>query len=291
VAARIAGLGVSAIALVTLLSGCSLRDIGDAFDGFGWPKGGITPEAHRMYDLWIGSVVAALAVGVFVWGLIFWCIIRYRKRGDEMPPQTRYNVPLETVYTIAPFLIVTILFYYTAVVQTAVERIPRNPDVKVEVVAFKWNWSFRYLEQRGPDGQDVSTVGTTDRIPILVLPTDRSVLIYERSRDVAHSFWVPELLYKKDVYPGSIVNKFAIRIDREGSYVGRCAELCGTYHSMMNFEMRAVSPERYQRYLDLRKQGRSTSEALEELGMKGVAETTLPYQNDQNQRNVGNNRD
>jgi cytochrome c oxidase subunit 2 len=242
-----------------------------------------------MYELWVGSVIAALAVGVFVWGLIFWCVVRYRKRSDEIPPQTRYNVPMETVYTIAPFLIVAVLFYYTAIVQTKVERLPKNPDVKIEVVAFKWNWQFRYLDQKGPDGQDVSTVGTTDRIPILVLPTNRSVLVFERSNDVAHSFWVPELLYKKDVYPGSIINKFGVRIEREGAYVGRCAELCGTFHSMMNFELRAVSPEQYQRYLDLRKQGRTTTEALEQLGLPGTATTTLPFQPDQAQRNSTTN--
>ena len=73
--ARLAGLGVSAVGLVMLLAGCS---VGETFNGFGWPEEGITDQAHRMYDVWIGSVVAALAVGVFVWGLIFWCIVRYR---------------------------------------------------------------------------------------------------------------------------------------------------------------------------------------------------------------------
>ncbi|HET8683345.1 MAG TPA: cytochrome c oxidase subunit II, partial [Micromonosporaceae bacterium] len=79
-----------------LLAGCG---VGDAFGGFGWPEGGITPQSQRMYDLWVGSVVAALVVGFFVWGLIFWCVVRYRKRGDELPAQTRFNLPIELIYT------------------------------------------------------------------------------------------------------------------------------------------------------------------------------------------------
>src|SRR5918911_902278 len=112
-----------------------------------------------MYELWIGSVIAALVVGAFVWGLIFWCVVRYRKRGDQLPPQTRYNLPIELLYTIVPFLIIAVLFYYTAIIETYVNKTSAHPDVRVEVVAFKWNWQFRYLDpgSTGPDGQPVST--------------------------------------------------------------------------------------------------------------------------------------
>ena len=93
---RAVGLGTVATGLIALLAGC---DVGSTFDGFGWPQGGITQQSQRMYDLWIGSVVAALAVGVFVWGLIFWCVVRYRKRGVSLPVQTRFNLPIEILYT------------------------------------------------------------------------------------------------------------------------------------------------------------------------------------------------
>ncbi len=64
--------------LLALLSGCSLDSVGSAFGGFGWPQQGISLQAHKMYDLWIASTIAALVVGFFVWGLLFWCIVRYR---------------------------------------------------------------------------------------------------------------------------------------------------------------------------------------------------------------------
>ena len=96
---RAVGLSAMSAVAVSLLAGC---DVGSAFGGFGWPQGGITAQSERMYDLWVGSVVAALAVGFFVWGLIFWCIAAYRrKRGDvDLPTQTRFNLPIEILYTV-----------------------------------------------------------------------------------------------------------------------------------------------------------------------------------------------
>ncbi|RZU77303.1 cytochrome c oxidase subunit 2 [Micromonospora kangleipakensis] len=275
-AGRLAGLGLGGAALLVLLTGC---DVGKTFGGFGWPEGGISPESHRMYDLWIASCIAALAVGVFVWGLIFWCVIRYRKRGNELPVQTRYNMPMEFLYTIAPILIVSVLFYYTAIVQTDVDRTTKNPDVTVEVVAFKWNWQFNYRDGQGRDANTVASVlGTSEVIPVLVLPSGKSIRFEEQSRDVIHSFWVPELLFKRDVMPGNIRNVFQVSsLDQEGAYVGRCAELCGSYHAFMNFELRVVSPEKYEQFLAAKKAGKSTQEALKAIGEPEFATKTEPF--------------
>jgi cytochrome c oxidase subunit 2 len=270
---RGAGLAGVLVALGLMLSGCSV----DSAFAFGWPQGGITQQSERMFNLWIGSTIAALAVGVFVWGLIFWCIIRYRKRGDQLPPQTRYNLPMEIVYTVAPFLVIAVLFYYTAVIQNDVTRLG-NADMSVSVQASKWNWTFAYPGTLGPDGEPVKTVGDSDTIPILVVPTDRRIEFVEHSPDVIHSFWVPELLFKRDVFPGNVVNRFETTIEEAGAYVGRCAELCGTYHSMMNFEVRAVSPEQFDQFLAAMQQGASTQDALRAIGENPVATTTFPFE-------------
>jgi cytochrome c oxidase subunit II len=280
-AVRAAGLGVGAVTLLTLLSGCSVDGIGKAFGHFGWPGQGITSQAHRMYDLWIASSIAALAVGFFVWGLIFWCVIRYRKRGDELPVQTRFNMPMEVLYTVTPVLIVGVLFYYTAVVQTDVDKMSRNPEQVVEVVAFKWNWQFNYRDGVGEEANTVaSTLGTDDVIPLLVLPTERKVRFEETSRDVIHSFWVPEMLFKRDVFPGNVRNVFEVTLDKEGRYVGRCAELCGTYHAFMQFELVVVSPEKFDRFLAAKVAGGSTQDAMGAIGYTGderFATTTQPF--------------
>ncbi len=274
---RTVGLSAMSVVAVTLLAGCN---VGEAFGGFGWPEGGITEQSERMYDLWVGSVVAALAVGVFVWGLIFWCVAAYRrKRGDaELPTQTRFNLPIEILYTVLPFLVIAVLFYYTAVVQTDVNRLTKNPDATVEVVAFKWNWQFNYLSNPGLDAERVeSTPGDSNYIPVVVVPTGKTVRFIEHSNDVIHSFWVPELLFKRDVFPGNVINEFEVNVIQTGSYVGRCAELCGTYHSMMNFELRAVTPEKYAQFVAALKSGKSTPEALTAIGEVPYATTTEPF--------------
>ena len=267
--------------LLALLSGCSMESVGSAFGGFGWPQGGISLQAHKMYDLWIASTIAALVVGVFVWGLIFWCVIRYRKRGDTLPVQTRFNMPLEVLYTVTPVLIVAVLFYYTAIVQTDVDKLSAKPDMTVEVVAFKWNWQFNYRDAPGAEAETVaSTLGSTDVIPLLVLPTGKKIRFEETSRDVIHSFWVPEMLFKRDVFPGNVRNTFEVTLDKEGRYVGRCAELCGTYHAFMQFELVVVSPERFDQFLAAKEAGGSTQDAMGAIGYTGderFATTTQPF--------------
>ncbi len=278
-AVRTTGLGLSGAALLMLLSGCSLEGVGDAFGHFGWPGPGISLQAHKMYDLWIASTIAALIAGFFVWGLIFWCIIRYRKRGDELPVQTRFNMPMEVLYTVAPVLIVCVLFYYTAIVQTDVDKLSKNPDQVVEVVAYKWQWQFNYRDGQGRDaGTVASTTGSADVIPLLVLPTGQKIRFEETSRDVIHSFWVPELLFKRDVFPGSVRNVFEVTLDKEGRYVGRCAELCGTYHAFMQFELVVVSPEQFDQFLDAKQDGQTTQQAMVTIGEEPYATTTEPME-------------
>jgi cytochrome c oxidase subunit II len=271
--ARLAALGLLG---VLTLTGC---DLNNEFWRFGWPEG-ITEESTAMRQLWTGSVIAALVVGIAVWGLILWSVVRHRKRSDELPKQTAYNLPLEIVYTIVPFVIIAVLFFYTVVVQNKVQERSDEPDLTVAVNAFKWNWQFVYPDSQDPDGRPVETVGNSDEVPILVLPTGQDIRFEVASADVIHSFWVPEFLFKLDVIPGNENgrdNAFEVVVDEEGAYVGRCAELCGTYHAFMNFEVRAVSPEDFEAYMSAREGGSSTFDALAEIGQDGRATTTQPY--------------
>ena len=276
--ARLAALGL--LGVVTL-TGC---DLNNGFWRFGWPAG-ITDQSQEMRRLWTGSVIAALIVGFLVWGLILWAVFRYRKRGDELPRQTAYNLPLEIIYTIIPFVIIAVLFFFTVVVQDKVKKVSAHPDETVAVHAFKWNWEFVYPNTTGPDGQPVQTVGSSTEIPILVLPTDKDIRFELSSSDVIHSFWVPEFLFKLDVIPGEDNgrnNVFDVTVRKTGAYVGRCAELCGTYHAFMNFEVRAVSGDDYDAYIEARQSGMSTAKALESIGQPGEATTTHPFESLQN---------
>jgi cytochrome c oxidase subunit 2 len=250
----------------------------NAFWRFGWPEG-ITDQSQDMRELWTGSVIAALIVGFLVWGLILYSVVAHRKRSDELPRQTAYNLPLEIAYTIAPFLIIAGLFFFTVTVQNKVLDRSKQPDETIAVNAFKWNWQFVYPGTTGPDGQAVNTIGTSNQVPILVVPTNRTIRFEVASADVIHSFWVPEFLFKLDVIPGNENgrdNVFQVTVRKEGAYVGRCAELCGTYHAYMNFEVRAVSGNDYDAYLAARESGLNTYDALEKIGQRGDAGTTTP---------------
>ena len=233
-----------------------------------------------MYDLWIASCIAALAVGVFVWGLIFWCVIRYRKRGNELPVQTRYNLPMEFLYTIAPILIVSVLFYYTAVVQTDVNKDVEEPRRHRRGRRLQVELAVQLPRRPGPRRQHRRLGPRHQRGHPGAGAADRPGRSGSRStsRDVIHSFWVPELLFKRDVFPGNIRNVFEVTsLDQEGAYVGRCAELCGSYHAFMNFELRVVSPEKYDQFLAAKKAGKSTQEALKAIGEPEYATTTQPF--------------
>ena len=262
--------------LVLLLSGCNAQSI-ERNLRFGWHTG-VTKQATEMRTLWTWAGVTALIVGVIMWGLIFWAIIAYRKKSDELPKQFKYNLPLEIVYSVAPFVIIAGLFYRTVVVEDNVNHLSKSPDVVVQVDAFKWNWQFEYHTYKDTSGTTVttaypglanplaphdsnvpfylSTVGSDNEIPVLVIPIGRTVQIIEHSDDVVHSFWVPQFLFKRDVIPYGAPstqttrdNRFEITPIATGSFVGRCAELCGTYHSQMNFEVRVVQPDVYAKYM------------------------------------------
>jgi cytochrome c oxidase subunit 2 len=280
--ARLAALGL--LGVVTL-TGCEMPN--NEFWRFGWPEG-ITEESQHMRELWTGSVIAALIVGILVWGLILYSVVAHRKRSDELPKQTAYNLPLEIVYTILPFLIIAGLFFFTVVVQNRVMERSDEPDETIAVNAFKWNWQFVYPETTDEGtGEPVNTIGTSTEIPILVLPTDRTIRFEVASADVIHSFWVPEFLFKLDVIPGNENgrdNVFEVTVQEEGSYVGRCAELCGTYHAYMNFEVRAVSGDKYDAYLEARQSGLDTFEALEEIDEPGLSSATTPFEALQNKQ-------
>nr|WP_179797609.1 cytochrome c oxidase subunit II [Actinomycetospora corticicola] len=286
-AAQLTGLGV-VTALVA--SGCSFQDA----IRFGWPVG-VTPEAGMMRELWTWSAIAALVVGVIVWGLTAWTVAFHRRKAgaSELPRQFQYNLPLELVLTVIPLVIVAVLFYFTVVVQNVVDRQPAGNELKVDVVAFQWNWEFAYPEARTPDGTPVATVGTTEDVPLLVLPTDRPISFTQHAEDVIHSFWVPEFLFKRDVMPdpekNDQKNTWVIeRIERPGAFVGRCAEYCGSYHSMMNFEVRALPGNLFDQYMQLRqslnpqtRQPYSAAEALQTMNCgelcSPTATTTRPF--------------
>jgi cytochrome c oxidase subunit 2 len=247
---------VAGVAALTL-SGCS----GAAARGF-LPVG-ITTETPRVQSLWNGAWIAALSVGVIVWGLTIWCVVAYRRRKDDdaMPVQLRYNLPIEILYTVVPLFMVGVLFFYTARDESALLKVSAHPDNIVNVAGKRWAWDFNYLS----DGAYESSVQTQltgqysdmNNLPTLYLPVNQSTQFVLTSRDVIHSFWVPAFLMKMDMIPGR-VNTFQVTPTTEGTFQGKCAELCGAYHSQMLFQVKVVSAAEYQQHIsDLKGRGQT----------------------------------
>ena len=108
--------------LVLGLTGCT----NDTFTRLGFPNP-ITDQGKMILTLWQGSWIAGLAVGALVWGLILWAVIFHRKRGDRLPPQTRYNMPIEIMYTAVPFVLIAVFFYFTAKDENYIDNLPAKP--------------------------------------------------------------------------------------------------------------------------------------------------------------------
>lgn len=230
------------------LSGCS-QDTADQWGRLGLPEAA-SDRAPHIGDLWNGAWIAALIVGVFVWGLIGFVLLRYRRKHDaEMPRQNRYNLPLELMYTLVPFLIIGVLFFFTVKSQDAVLAKSTGSVHTVNVIGQKWSWTFNYMEASNPAvGVVVHEIGTLAKIPDLYLPVNEPVRFNLNSPDVNHSFWIPEFYFKLDVLPGH-PNSFDATPTRVGTYLGKCAELCGTYHSAMLFNVHVVTVDEYNAYL------------------------------------------
>ena len=201
------------------------------------------------HHLWIGAWIAAFGVGALVWGMIFWCVIRYRRRKQGIPRQIRYNLPIEILYTVTPFIMIGVLFYFTVLTQDKVQAKVAKPQHQITVVAQKWNWSFNYQEADNPDvGKAVWEAGTIEHPANLYLPVGETVRFNLKSVDVIHSFWVPAFYEKLDVIPGRRAS-IDLTPTKEGVFAGKCAELCGTYHSAMLFNVHIVSHDEYVAHL------------------------------------------
>jgi len=223
--------------LLVFVSGCSASQL----PRLGLPEP-VTDNGHRTLALWQSSWVAALIVGAFVWGLIVWAVIFHRRRGNRIPAQTKYNLPVEILYTIVPFLIVAVLFFFTARDESVITKIsPKGSAVHViHVNGIRWSWQFTYEDLPA----NTVVTGTPEYIPTLYLPEGERVRFDLTTSDVNHSFWVPAFLMKMDLIAGR-TNQFEVTPDKLGTYVGRCAELCGRDHSRMLFNVKVVPPAQY----------------------------------------------
>lgn len=270
---RWAALPVGVVAAV-VLAGCTTTELNGYLPGFVEGEPAATNQTERVSSLWVNSWIVLLAVGVITWGLMAWAAIAYRRRKGQtgLPVQMRYNMPIEIFYTIVPLILVLGMFFFTARDQSEIEAKWDDPDVEITAIAKQWAWDFQY--DADTDEDTVWTMGIQAQpdkdgnidqaqLPTLVLPVDEKVTINLQSRDVIHSFWIIDFLYKKDMYIGKD-NSWSFIPTRVGEYAGKCAELCGEYHSMMLFNVKVVEQDEYDAYLQQLKEKGNTGDITDE---------------------------
>ena len=222
-----------AVALVLAGAGCGGR--------IGMPEPG-TQQGGAVIDLWRVMFWTAAALGGFVLALLGWCIVRYRRRGDDgLPPQVRGNVPLEVVFFGVPLVIVAVIFVLSLRTEAATSGAGRARALRVDVTGFQWQWRFDY------PAHDVTVIGTPQEPAEMVLPAGRPVRLHLHTTDVIHSFFVPGFLGKKDLIPG-LDHDLRLRPVRPGRYQGYCAEFCGLNHARMNFSVRILPADEFDRW-------------------------------------------
>ncbi|MFV0433574.1 MAG: cytochrome c oxidase subunit II [Leucobacter sp.] len=251
---------------------------------------GATNHTEGITGLWVTSWIVLLAVGVITWGLIIWATVVYRRRKGQtgLPVQLRYNMPIETFFTIVPVVLVLGFFAFTAKEMSQIESRIDNPENVVEVIGKRWAWDFNYVDEdvffQGVQVQ-TNEDGSADpnTMPVLYLPVDKTTEIRLETRDVIHSFWVVDFLYKKDMIPGQ-TNFMSFTPTKTGTFVGKCAELCGEYHSMMLFEVRVVEQDEYDAYIESLREAGNTGQATLELN-PNQRELPIDNQNAKSQNN------
>jgi cytochrome c oxidase subunit 2 len=216
---------------VLLLAGCAPQ--------------GVTEQGRDVENLYNFFLVAAAVVWLLVTGLMVWSMVRYRRRGDELPPQTHGNNKLELAWTILPTILVIVLFVATAQTQNRVTAKVEDPAVQVDVLGFQWQWRFTYADPAGGAGPEV--VGTPNRVPELVVPQGEPVRIRLSSADVTHSFYVPQSLFKRMAIPGR-TTEFDMTFDRPGLFPGNCPQYCGLQHARMIFNVRVLPADQYDQW-------------------------------------------
>ena len=225
-----------------LLTSCSNKNI----SGLGFEKG-VSSVNDTSGPLWYWAWMAAAVVGIATFILLMWPVIFHRKKTDDFPRQTRYNIPVEIAYTLIPLVIVAVLFGYTAVDESRITKLdsaaaaPHN----IHVNAMQWSWQFTY-----DDVASTPTVtGTPAQRPTLVLPLGEKVLFTITSSDVDHGFWIPAYMIQIQALP-HVINHLEFAAEKLGTYPGRCNILCGRNHSQMLYDVKVVTPAQYTAYIN-----------------------------------------
>jgi cytochrome c oxidase subunit 2 len=232
---------------------------------------GVTPVSREVYDLHMLILWVCVVIGIVVFGAMFYSIYHHRKSRGAVAAQFHESTTLELAWTLVPFLILVVMAIPATRVLIAMEDTSQSA-MTIKVTGYQWKWKYDYINE------DISFFSTlsTPREQLyglaekdehyllevdnhLVLPINTKIRILTTAADVIHAWWVPNLGWKRDAIPGYINDNWTY-IEKEGTYRGQCAELCGKDHGFMPIVVDAVSKEKYQEWVSQMK-GEQTANA------------------------------
>ena len=222
---------------------------------------GATEISQKVYDLHMFTLWIMVVIGIVVFGLIFWSIFYHRKSRGVKPAKFSHSTTVEIIWTAIPIIIIISLAVPATKLLIAMHD-TSGSQVTLKATGHQWKWQYDYLDEgltlfsnldeksqeirqlkSGLNPQDHENYLLDVDQPI-VLPINTKVRILTTSNDVNHAWWVPDLGWKRDAIPGFTNDNWAI-IEKEGTYRGQCAELCGKDHGFMPIVVKAVPMDEY----------------------------------------------
>jgi cytochrome c oxidase subunit 2 len=227
--------------------------------GLNMPKG-VTSISQDVYNLHMLIFWICVVIGIGVFGVMFWSIYHHRKSRGAVAAQFHESTAVEILWTIIPMaILIAMAVPATGTLVRMADA--RDAELTIKVTGYQWRWQYDYLDQEisffstlsTPQAQIRNTADKGEHYLLevdnpLVLPVGKKVRILTTAADVIHSWWVPDLGWKKDAIPG-FINEAWTQIDKPGVYRGQCTELCGRDHGFMPVVVKAVSPEEFEQWL------------------------------------------
>ncbi|QQE73924.1 cytochrome c oxidase subunit II [Brevibacillus composti] len=218
--------------LALALTGCGKEELSAL-----QPQG---PVAAMQFDLMKLTTIIMTGVFVVVILILTYVLIRYRKRPGQtgIPKQVEGSHTLEVIWTVIPFLLLIIMAVPTVTAGFSLGKVYNSDEaLQVRVTAHQFWWEFEYPDLGVATAQD------------LVMPVGQKVQFTLTSSDVMHAFWIPALGGKIDTNPG-LDNKMWLQADRTGTFYGKCAELCGASHALMDFKVEVMEQDEFARWIE-----------------------------------------
>ena len=217
--------------------------------------------ANGEYALWMHDAIllpVITIISLFVLGLLFWVILKFRAGANPVPSRVTHNTKLEFIWTIIPVLILVGIAFPSLKLLANQYETPPQDAVTVKAIGYQWYWGYAY-----PDHGDFEIVsnmlpeeeavkrGEPFQLAVdnrMVVPAGVPLRIQTTASDVIHAFAVPSLWFKMDAVPGRL-NERLLVIKEPGVYYGQCSELCGSRHAYMPITVEALPPEEFAKWV------------------------------------------